>query len=272
MEGSYIEFEKTDMRHPLFAGMFEEGNAKKGKDDGHNRVLESPKIRSAFQFLTNPRSRVIITLSSGFPFLFEETVGKGRVLIFCIPADMEWSDLPVKGIFVPLINRSAAYVSQEPASEHSYLAGEDVRIRDRALMSPGLKVRKPDGTEILIGAKPVSGGTFSGTDLPGFYSVIGGNTIYDGFCINTDPAESNTVRSDDERIENMLGRAGIKKGSVHTIDRRQQAGKTISEARFGSELWKVFLIAALLVAITEMLVARDTKSSSIAGKKEKRKV
>ena len=35
----------------------------------------------------------------------------------------------------------------------------------------------------------------------------------------------------------------------------------IIESRLGAELWKQFLIAALLVAVIEMFVARDSKQS-----------
>jgi len=35
------------------------------------------------------------------------------------------------------------------------------------------------------------------------------------------------------------------------------------QARFGSELWKYFLIAALLIAFVEMLVARKAKKDLI---------
>jgi len=37
---------------------------------------------------------------------------------------------------------------------------------------------------------------------------------------------------------------------------------TVLQARYGSELWKYFLIAALLLAIVEMTIARNTRKET----------
>ena len=103
---SFVEFDKVDLRHPLFAGMFEETEAKQSAGTAQQqRVLESPRINKSFHFLPTSKSRSIITLTNGYPFLLEEQVGNGHILLFGVPANTEWSDLPLKGLFVPLVHR-----------------------------------------------------------------------------------------------------------------------------------------------------------------------
>jgi len=50
------------------------------------------------------------------------------------------------------------------------------------------------------------------------------------------------------------------KAVIEWIDNPQNVVASVARARIGSELWKACLIAALLCAIAEMLVARATKS------------
>jgi len=57
----------------------------------------------------------------------------------------------------------------------------------------------------------------------------------------------------------MLRRIGIADNSIHMVNQEQEVQRIITESRLGSELWKQFLITALIIAIIEMFVARDNK-------------
>jgi hypothetical protein len=59
----------------------------------------------------------------------------------------------------------------------------------------------------------------------------------------------------------MLTHLGIAGNAVHMIHQQQEVQRIITESRLGAELWKQFLIAALLIAVVEMFVARDSKRS-----------
>ena len=260
---SFIEFDKVDLRHPLFAGMFEETEAKQSAGTTHQqRVLESPRISKSFHFVPTPKSRSIITLTNGYPFLMEEQIGNGHILLFSVAANTEWSDLPLKGLFVPLVHRSLAYLAQESAMEHSLLVGEETTIHLRTAVPSKLTITKPGNLEIFINPQQLAAEKsirFSDDDLPGIYTVASSNLILDKFAVNIDPDESNTTPSDEKHRENMLKRIGIANNSIHTVNQMQEVQRIITESRLGAELWKQFLIAALLIAIIEMFVARDNK-------------
>jgi hypothetical protein len=263
--GLSVEFEKVDLRHPLFAGMFEKDETKQSAGTLHNqRILESPRVRKSLRFIPTPHSKTVIALSNGYPFLIEERFGNGRTLLMSVAANTEWSDLPLKGLFVPLIHRSLAYLVQEPITDLSLFVGDERTIRIRTSVAPALTVTKPGGMEVLVNTQ--QGPTdksirFFDTDLNGFYIVKVGNLILDKFAVNIDPDESNTTPSDEKRREKMLMHLGIASNVTHMVHQPQEVQRIITESRLGAELWKQFLIAALLIAVVEMFVARDSKRS-----------
>ena len=261
--GSFIEFEKVDLRHPLFAGMFEETETKQSAGTTHRqRVLESPRISKSFHFIPTPKSRSIITLTNGYPFLMEEQIGNGHVLLFSVPANTEWSDLPLKGLFVPLVHRSLAYLAQRSTMEGSLLAGEETTVHFRAAVPTKLTITKPDGLEIFTTSQQAAAEKtirFSDDNLPGLYTVASGKLIVGKFAVNVDPDESITTPSDNKHRDTLFRRFGVSDKSIHSVSQVQEVQHIITESRLGAELWKQFLIAALVIAIIEMIAARDNK-------------
>jgi hypothetical protein len=221
-------------------------------------------VLKSLHFIPTPHSKAVITLSNGYPFLIEERIGNGRALMISVAANTEWSDLPLKGLFVPLMHRSLAYLVQEPITDLSLFVGDERTIRIRSSVAPALTVTRPGGMEILVNTQQRltdKSMRFSGTDLYGFYSVKAGNLILDKFAINIDPDESNTAPSNEKRREKMLMHLGIANNVVHIVHQPQEVQRVIIESRLGAELWKQFLIAALLIAVVEMFVARNSKRS-----------
>jgi hypothetical protein len=53
---------------------------------------------------------------------------------------------------------------------------------------------------------------------------------------------------------------GIAEGSITQLNSDSEITGTVLQSRFGIELWRYFLIAALLVALIEMFVAREPKA------------
>jgi len=49
------------------------------------------------------------------------------------------------------------------------------------------------------------------------------------------------------------------KGPHTNINKDEDPLQIILQARFGSELWRYFLLAALLIALIEMAIARNVK-------------
>jgi hypothetical protein len=52
-------------------------------------------------------------------------------------------------------------------------------------------------------------------------------------------------------------------GSYVRISKDENPVKKILQARFGSELWRYFLLAAILFALLEMTIARSAKKELV---------
>jgi hypothetical protein len=250
--GKYFEFDEVDFNHPLFQNIFLQTQKKE---------IESPQIYSYFNLKTAGRGRSIISLVDGSSFLSEFNLQKGKVFVFGSSPVLDWSDFPLKSIFAPLINKSVYYLSAVDASESKFLAGENVYINISKRTSPQLKIEKPGGEEEFINMSEESGSdflTYSETDKAGCYKFFSGDKLLNHISVNPDPMESNTNYLSTDEFDDYLEKINFK--GLHTsINKDEDPLQLILQGRFGSELWKYFLLAAILIALVEMTIARNVK-------------
>jgi len=198
---------------------------------------------------------------NGSSFLSEYKIGNGKVFLCSTSPVLSWSDFPLKGIFPPLINKSVFYLASKNETEKKYYAGEtiDINLSNRSITQ--VKIERPDKTDEFINPDEVTATDFfsySNTDLAGLFKVYSGEELIDEIPVNHNPLESVTNSVSDTEFEDYLSEINFK-GTYLSIDKDQNPVDVIMQARFGSELWKLFILAALLTALIEMLVSRNVK-------------
>lgn len=245
-------FDKTELNHPLFTGIFEKGKEKSA----------SPDIYSYLQFFPGGRGKSIITLADGTAALSEHKSGNGRLLVLTIPPVLQYSNLPLKGIFVPLLYRSVYYLSGTGQKDSSVLAGQPLRFGVPQAKKNQLKLSRPSGDDEYISDDQIQSALFTwrATGRTGIYDLLSGEEVLERKSVNHDPAESVTLASAEEEIKDYFKKSGAANEPV-ILSYGSDITQEINQARFGAELWKFFLLLALLTAIAEMAVAR-------VGKKE----
>ncbi len=245
-----IKFDKTDFNHPIFQNVFQNDEKKK---------YESPELNAYYK--NSSAGNQIISLVDGSSFLSEIRFGKGKILVFnCAPV-LTWSDFPIKSIFAPLMNKSAAYLSSKERDQNVFITGEEVNINLRNQNSSQIKIVKPDKSEEFINLNDNSSRdylAYSNTNVAGNYKFYSGDKLVDNISINADPAESKTNYADESDFENYLKEIKFD-GKYVPIDKESNITEKILQARFGSELWRYFLLAAIILALIEMTIARNTK-------------
>ncbi len=260
---SFVEFDRIELRHPLFQGMFDTPEPTgAAQNRGRQRTVESPRIVRSVRYAPSAGSNQIITLTNGSAFLLEHQKESGRILMFAVAPDLAWSDFPLKGLFVPLLHRSISYLAGEQHQSTDHLAGDEVTIRSVLRTSGPWTIRNPSMIEVVT--TPQSRGAqqsvrFGETESVGLYTISAGTGVIRKFAVNLHADESNTVPSEPSELKALLERTGIASSAVSLIDQPQEAQRLVLESRFGVELWKHLLIAALLVALAEMIVARISK-------------
>lgn len=245
-----IKFDKIDFNHPIFQNLFQTENKKN---------FESPFINAYYK---NPvYGNSIISLIDGSSFLSENKIGNGKVFIFNTSPVLSWSDFPVKSIFVALIDKSVVYLSSKDREQNVFLAGEEVNVNLGNSKPTQIKVIRPGNSQDIINLtdKVLKDYlTYSNTNLAGHYKFFAGDDQIEDISINTDPNESKTVYATSSDFENYLKEIKFN-GQFVSIDKDSNILNRILQARFGSELWRYFLLIAILLALVEMTIARNSK-------------
>ncbi len=113
--------------------------------------------------------RVIAQLADGTPLVTRNSLGEGQVILFHVTANAQWSNLPLSGLFVQMLERLA--ISARPAADNSEaLAGTTWLPR---LVLDGFG-RLQDGTTLAGIDGALLGAPQLGPDLrPGLYTHDG---------------------------------------------------------------------------------------------------
>jgi hypothetical protein len=112
--------------------------------------LAGTRFRGYYRFAGSPpeSDTVLAWIDDAVPAIVERGVGAGRVLLFNTTAGDDWSDLPRRKSFVPLVDRVLTYLSAGGA-RRDFPVGETVTL-PLAEWKPGetLTVRGPSGAMI----------------------------------------------------------------------------------------------------------------------------
>jgi hypothetical protein len=262
-------FEKVDLQFPIFQGMFDQGLQK------NKANIESPQISLSVTAATETDVRSIISLSNGKNFLWLKNVGRGKLLGTAVPASTEWSDLPLKGIFVPLLYQSVLFLSSplNTADDKNYTVGEKIEFnssilkKGRTISPSSLQLFDAESRKIPVQTYVKMTGeglsetifTFDDPRVPGIYSARVENDTVLALPINSSREESNGTLADEGQIKSMLAEVGISESAFTELPPDADVESTVTQSRFGIELWRYLLLAAMVIALIEMFVAREPK-------------
>lgn len=255
--GTPFRFVTVDYEHPLFSRLFEE---KKKKS------IESPEIYSAFTQRTEGKGKSLITLANNISFLSEFTVDKGRLFVTSTAPVLTQTNFPLKGIFAPLLFESVLFLSSIQKDNSENIVGDDLEMNIQKNTSNQIEVITPgkDKEFFPIDAS-LTNFRFDRTERTGVYYFSSVNKMAHAFTVNTNPLESKPEYSDNQAITEYFTK--INSSAKLTIISKDDNPETIiKQARFGTELWKYLLIAALLFALIEMIVSKSSRKDLVSLK------
>lgn len=252
---NFMPLGRIDFSHPLFDGVFESSDDKPR--------LDSPRFRFAVQLRLQAGTNAIIDYANQQPFLVERRVGSGRLLLFTSGVEEGWSDFSFKGIFAPLLYRSVVYLAQsrDNLQEAATIGAELTSV----LRQPAeeLVVELPTG-ELLKTPVQVAGQNYqvrvTETAEPGFYQLRDRGEVVHTWAVNFNAAELSTAPL---AASALAAAAGV--STLAPLSGEGEVREQITAARYGSELWQIFLIAALLAMIVEMLLYRSSVTAGTAS-------
>ncbi len=120
----------------------------------------------------------LIALGNGDPLLSEKRMGSGRVLLVSTAADRDWSDLPLKTSYLPLVQSLVSYLAggKRGTFDAGIVVG-DVRAFSYppSYVGKSLRIVKPDRKEKeipLVPNRDQASASFEENDLAGIYRIV----------------------------------------------------------------------------------------------------
>ena len=142
---------------------------------------------------------VLLSYEDGQPFLLERPLGRGRVLLFTSTADRDWTDLPTRIAYVPLLHSLVGYAAQlsEAAQRPQVFLPGPTAVRIQGAQEGGsLTILTPDGKELLsrFGAREgVIEAPVAEYTVPGIYR-LSSDADTDYLTVNGTRAESDFAK------------------------------------------------------------------------------
>ena len=204
---------------------------------------------------------VLARLSNGDPFLLEKPFGGGSVLLFTTGATTEWTNFPVRNLFLPLMLRIVHLAARGQTERRNILAGQPFETNLYPDVKEAVTVEVtgplgPAGETVTENRETLPGASsnllrFDKTWNLGYYaySLPQRGDVRGVFSTNPDGAESDLAEISDERLAADLGarETHVAASFDDLVSRFQETARR--------ELWQYFLILCLLLAVLEPLLA-----------------
>ena len=264
-------FDRLDLEHPLFDGVFETSGQR-----GAATQVESPDVYYAMNYTpASGTEQTLISLSSGFPFLQELRDGRGVAFLMAVAPELRWSDLPQRGLFIPLLYRAIYYLSSsESVAGEQLVVGVpgELRLTGVEADAAPLRLVALDGEAFVPEQRSLFGAVLlqlrQDVREPGIYDVRAGDDLVRRVAFNLPRPESDLRTSEPAAAAEALAEAsGLR---VDVFDVGQEGGEpslasALVTEQTGVELWNVFLLLALGFMIAETFVARQWRPEAVAA-------
>ena len=203
---------------------------------------------------------VLARLSTGDPCLIEKKFGDGTVIAGSVPCGAEWSNLPTRPVYLPLMQQLVTYLAAKFSPPRNVDIGRPlVAVLPASLAAKTLELSDPDGRKFKLTVKTAGGralASFNDTRRPGLYILEMPDKTPVHFVVNTTRAESDLAQLTADEIK-----AVAKPFNADVVSSWNEYRKIEQRRRYGRELWRPLLWTLLgLVFIELALEQRITRS------------
>jgi hypothetical protein len=219
------------------------------------------------------KPRVLAKLDDGQPLLVERTTGSGSVLMLGTGVHVEWTNLPLRPIFMPLVARLTFFLAGVQADRTQVAAGAPLVVPLGGQTGPvNVEVTRPGGETVRQRTEDKAEVfRYPDTHDIGVYVVRVGDPQGQKqyiFAVNPDPDEADAASLTGEELKARFG-----KRPVVLCDTPEDVSGVIRRLREGRSLWTWFLWCVLIGLVFEAFVAnrfggravRDDQTKSAAG-------
>jgi hypothetical protein len=239
----FYYLKEPNLNHPLFTGLFRLKNPE----------LSKPKFYRYFKFSVSSKDQIILAYQNNDPFLIRADHNQGSVFIMSSYIDDGWTDIQYRGIFLPLLSRifhfGASHASQVQSS--TLVEKEKIVTINYASHTGDFYLKLPDGEKNRIVPRQQNQNLhfhMNNLKIPGLYHILAGDNTISTIPVNAEIHAIHQPYIDLEKIEKIE--------TVRIFSEKDNFEEAIIQARFGFELWKLFIILALLLMGVELFIIK----------------
>lgn len=246
----FFTIKMPNKNNPFMTGFFRQDDSK----------ISSPQIYQYVRFSRSNQYEEIIQLNSGDPFLLRSRNEKRNVLILSSYPDNQWSDIQFKGIYIPLLVQIIKYAAFNGSRYgQNVIAGEELTASFSRLNSQNLYYLKlPDGDKIkIIPSMSQSGILFNLNyfNKPGNYIILEKEKKKSIISVNVNSNRINSQPYDLRNLEEKFANSMV-------IEESENIYEIVQQARFGTELWRYAIIAAIILLILEAVFVKKIEGKN----------
>jgi hypothetical protein len=194
--------------------------------------------------------------------MVDRTLGNGRVIVFAIPGDGDWTMWPSSPTYAPVMIDLMDYLLGQSKEASTILLGDTIKQSiDLSAFNNRATLRDPAEETVEAVAKPevaadtdaiIQEITFENTGRAGFYDLKfqrhDGGTESTLYASNYDPAESRLDRlTPAEQTENFTGK------NIQLVSGEELASQSIAGSN--TEIWMQILVILFLILVAEQMLA-----------------
>ena len=213
------------------------------------------KLTAIASGATNDAPFVLARLSNGDPFLVEKKFGDGTVIACSGPCSAEWSNLPLRPFYLPLMQQLVTYLAAKFDPPRNVEIGRPlIAVVPAALGGKTLELTDPVGRKHHLVATNAAGRalvTFHETRRPGLYILNTPTNTPLHFVVNTTRAESDLTQLTSDEIK-----AVAKPWNATVIHSWDEYHQLEQRRRFGREIWRPLLWTLLGLIFAELFLAQ----------------
>ena len=229
-------------------------------NDPRNGSLNGSQIRLWYQLLkpdggaaTKETVNTIAKLDNGDPFLVEKKFGNGRVMLCSIPADADWSNLPLRPFYLPLMQQLVGYLASSVYPPRNLNVGDPLNaFLDKSSAGMSSELTDPAGNKHTLSCNAKSNKAvieYANTQMPGVYllQTPEGSTIH--YVVTTSREESDLRALTKEEKQDLA-----REMDAALVTNFEEYRDTDRSRRFGQEIWVLLLWIVLIAAFGELFL------------------
>ncbi len=226
-----------------------------------NPDLPKVKFHYPFKYHYTSGYQSLVNLLNGDEFIVSKNTDNGNLFILTAPLDKKVTDLMFNPLFTGIMFGPA--LTSANNSKLFYTIGKDDKITLPYYTGNKDKVftfmLKDSDYEFIPGQKTQGGKTtFFINNLiskAGYYQGILNDSVYFVVAYNYDRKESDPDFYSAETLDSLLRKSPVTNYKIE-FGEINNIRKVINDERKGSQLWKLFIIFALLMLLAEALILR----------------